>query len=577
VKSYIYSDFSAKDALTMEVDGVGNLEIIQFSSSWAANEIPTAAVMLAVGRETRAGKTAGIHAAAKKLKQMQKARVYFKPTGEYDRQTNWPGTRAKIFEGYFTGFAYRKVHGKVQVIANLIHWLAALGFSSALTKTGHVSNPTQLNAAAVLASPTVVGAGEGLYISALVPARLCANKVTQDLWSGIKDVFVALASVEAMTCGPQQECGGNGVFTKNDVALEALQRIEGPSESSAKAYEFGVPLKLETENIPTIADAVALAIGTETVESYSATTFWDKMVSQLFPYFGMAIVPMVESAIVVADTPALAGVMWKEIRADDYASYDLSRESHRPLRAVGVVAGYASATGAGKEEAPEAAAGEEQIVIGGCYVEESVAPGDGMIMYVAAPGWLQTLFVQPNYIGGTTGLNGEKPSKTSTTPVDPPQPDMQRRGTIGVEANALYERFAREVFVNQMLRGHTGAISGRLRFDIAPLSIVKINATSEKFLGRGQDDLAESIYGCVQRVTIGIDAESGMAGTTFVLTHVRTETENTESRTSVDEHPLFGNSIHGGGKHGSPLQKEFDFPEPEFFAGDGPVAPGDVA
>lgn len=552
-KNFVYTDLSAKNSLTMEIEGVGEFEVVQYSSSWAANEIPTAAVMLAIGRNARDQTKAKIHDAGKKLKQMQKAYIWFEPKKEYSREREWPRGRRMIFEGYFTGFAYRKISGKVQVIGNLIHWLAALGFGSCLTKNGHVSNPTALNAAAVLQSLGSSGAGEGNYISLLVPGQLVASNVQEDLWKAVKSVFCALSRIETMACGPQQECGGDGDFRANDVAQYALDKMEGMADDCPVPYKWGVPLKLETKGIPTIEDALASAIGNEFVEAYSATTFWDKLVSQICPMFGAAVVPMVDSAIVVADVPAFNGGHWKEIKTDEYDSFDLTRELHRPLRAVGVVAGYESQTRAGVEEP-----GDQLPIIGGCYAEDSVKPGDGTVMYVPSPAWLRVIHTQPHYIGDTTGLTGERASKTATTPVDAVVSDSPTPDTLGLNVNPLYELYAHSVYVNQMLRGQGGSFSGKLRFDIAPLSILKLNATSEKFIGPGQDDLAITVYGCVQRVTISINAEAGMAGTTYQLSHVRTETENKEKRTSVAQHPLFGKSIHGGGKHGSPLVDDYN-------------------
>lgn len=569
-RNYVYTDLSVKNSLTLEIEGVNEFEVVQYSSSWAANEIPTAAVMLGIGRNARDQTIAKIHQSGKFLKQMQKAYVWFEPKGDYDRDNKWPLGRRKIFEGYFTGFAYRKISGKVSVIGNLIHWLAALGFSSTLTKNGHVSNPTALNAAAVLDSLSSSGVGEGNYISLLAPAQACADNVQADLWSAVKSIFCGLTAVSAMPCGPQQECGGDGSFQVNDTAQYALNKIEGPGASCSVPYKYGVPLKMETLGIPTIEDAIASAIGNEMVESYSAVSFWDKLVSQVCPMFGLAVVPMADFAVVAADVPAYRGGFWREIFTDEYDSYDLTRELHRPLRAVGVVAGYESQTKSGVEEP-----GEQIPIIGGCYAEDSVNPGDGMIMYVPSPAWLRVIHSQPHYVGNSTGISQEGVSKTSTTPVDPSKPSTPTPDSLGLNVNPLYERYAHEVFINQMLRGQGGSFSGKLRFDIAPLSILKLNATSEKFIGAGQDDLAETIFGCVQRVTVAINAEAGMAGTTFQLSHVRTESENQENRTSTAEHPLFGTSIHGGGKHGSPLVGDYEFPETPItgLVGDGPVAP----
>lgn len=566
-KNYVYTDLTAKDSVYMEILGQ-KCAVTQFTSSWAANEIPTALVALPVGRDAKTRKQAEAHTFGRQVKQMEKVIVWFEPKGEFDRGVDWPKGKVKIFEGFFTGLTYRKMSGKVHVICNLLHWSAALAFSSALTKNGHVSNPTSLNTAAVFSSLKGAGTGQGNLLSMLTHHQLCVDDVLSDLWKGVKGIFCALANVKTMSAGRDNEIAGSGEYAKNDVALDALGRIEGPGAGCSVPYKHGVPLKLQTDGVGVIENTVANSIGNEFVDSYANVSFWDKLVGQICPMFNMAFVPMVETGIVVADCPAYNGDFWKEISSDDYDVYDLTRELHRPLRAVGVIGGYSLETQVGIN-------GRNDILpaIGGVYTEDSVRPGDGMILYVATPPWLANLNFQPNVVGGSTGLKNSVPIKGATAP-QAGQPDAAFPDAFGANVTNLFRRYAKSVFVNQMLRGQAGSISGKLRFDVAPLSILKVTATSDKFIGRGQDDLAFDIYGCVQRVTISINAESGMAGTTFAMSHVRTEAENKVARTSVSEHPLFGKSIHGGGKHGSPL---LDVMNEGLLVGDGPIAPPPIA
>lgn len=545
MRNYVYTDLSVKNSLILTIDGK-DYDIVQFTASWAANEIPTAACMVSIGRNARTGAVAAIHS-ANKHRQMVKATVSFFPRGAYDEIRPWPKERQVIFDGYYCGFAYRKVNGKVQVIISLLHWLAALGFSSALTKAGHVSNPTSMNAAAILASLGGTGSGLGCYVSQLVPGEIIATKVKTDLWDGIKSVFCGLASAPLADTAPEGACRGSGSPGRNDFAVAALSRMEGPGKGlrgdCSKAYRWGVPLALDTLGLSEIEDAVSIGLGTEMVTCYANTTFWDKLVNQFCPLYGMAVVPMVDSAIVVADTPALSQVHWKEVTANDYDSFDMSAELTRPLRGVGVISLWTSQTGGG-----EKAATDKEARVGGCYMEDSASAGDGTVMYVAAPSWLTNLKTLPGPSGDTSGMPKNKPGRTATTP----GPTMPRPSATGTDATELYGRFAHSVYVNHMLRGRGGAASGKLRFDMAPLSIVRLSGTTEKFIG-AEDDLASSQYACVQRVTVSINAESAMAGTTLALSHLRSEVENDQPRTSVSEHPLFGKAIHGSGKHGSPL------------------------
>ena len=579
-KNYIYTDLSAKDAVTLTIDG-RDYKVTQFSSSWAVNEIPTAVCMLAIGRDARSLELSAVHKGGRP-KQITKAKVTFKPTGEYGiasrgllgrHITKWPEAPQTIFDGYFTGFAFRKINGKVSVVVSLVHWTAALGFSSCLTKAGHVSNPSALNAVAVMASLNDPKAGQGSYISSLPVAQICADRIGGDLWSGIKSVFCKLAAVPTMPVGTEFDCLGAGDFGANDFALNALSRIEGPSGNDnagsgvaavtgiaatsggcSMPYKHGVPLEVSTLGIEEVVTSISLAIGEEAIASYGSTTFWDKLVNQFCPMFGMAVVPMVSSAIVIADTPAYSGGVWRKINPIDYDSFDMTAELHRPLRAVGIVVDWVSPLKAGMENNN---GGSEDVVplLGGCYVENSVEPGDGMVLYVSPPSWLSKL-ADPSIIVTNTSGTDQVPIKTATTPAAETGPPKDV-STLGVNANKLYERYAKMVYASQSLRGRGGSASGKLRFDIAPGSIVHIDASFEPFIG-AEDDLAMPQIACVQRVGIAINAEAGLAGTTFVLSHVRGVDENESPRTSVKEHPLFGKAIHGGGLHGSPLVDAYD-------------------
>jgi len=185
--------------------------------------------------------------------------------------------------------------------------------------------------------------------------------------------------------------------------------------------------------------------------------------------------------------------------------------------------------------------------VGGCY-----DTGDkmGVTLYIPAPRWLAGV----SFAGGpeASGLQQNTPVPTSTTPTATgpaaaPAPDPN--------INQLYQAFAHSHYVASTLRGRTGPLSGKLRFDIAPGSIVQVHRDPELFLA-GVDQLAQDYYACVSRVTIAINAEARMASTSFALSHMRTAAENDDDRYSVTAHPLFGSSVFTG----APLIDAWSFP-----------------
>lgn len=577
-KNYAVTDLSQKGTLLLVVAGIGEFAVSAYSASFAINEIPQAQCYLAVGRlASDTSQASNIHL-AKQAKQMTKAYVQFKPSGEYSLDgTRWPEDAQMIFEGYFLGFATRKVTDKFVVVANLVHWLVDMGCSSALTGSGHVANPTQLNVAAVLDTLDQSGAGQGNYISSLAPMQLADTSVGDDVWAAIKTVFCSLASKETQASGPIGECGGSGDYATNTRALAALERIEGGGDSGCPfnpvdgRTTYAVPLKLDTTiqgSRNSLQEAIARSIGEEMIESYAATTFWDKLISQFCPMFNLAVVPMVSRALVIADVPAYRDGVWKTID-QDYDSLDFSGALERPLRGVGISTQYESETMGGLEE-DAGNGGESLVTVGGCFTVDSVNPGDGILQFVDSPPWLRLAY-SAGYAGDTTALDDDDASRAAGA--DAAGKDAEDTPeTFGTDFTEFYRRYAQMVYVNNMLRGRSGSFAGKLRFDIAPGSILRIRSRAENFIGEN-DPFAMTLIGCVSRVSYSINAESGSAATAFGLTHVRTEEpENTEDRTSTSRHPLFGQAIHGGGKHGCPLIPAYDL-EPNETEDPGGLAP----
>ncbi len=562
-RTWAVTSLADSDACYLEVAGA-RYEISQFVASWACNEIPQAQCMLALGRDAR---NPDIPATANtegfRLQTMQRARVWLHPRGDYTPDgIAWPNQAVMLFDGYFVGGSYRKANGKVSMVFNLSHWLIDLACSSAVSQNSHPANPAHLTAPAVLEQIGRAGAASlGAYVSNLTGFATAQSYVEADFWSGIKRVFCGLANIEARAAGPLDAClaaGNLGSAVANKRAIRALQRIEGPTDSQSDAgggchrpYAYGVPLSLQTSGVDLVSNAAAASITNSMVDAYANTTFWDKLVGEICPQFGMAVVPLVDTALVVADTPAYNGAFWKELSPDEIESLDQNGLLERPLRVVSVTGNAGSQLGAASNDKSDVTTFQ-----GGCYVAGSVDADDGVVMFVAAPAWLQILARAGFDAAAATGFDRSVPIPAAAAPAVAPS-DRPTFNTIATAANALYVKYAQVVYISNMLRGRVGSVSGKLRFDIAPGSNIKLRASAERFLD-GEDDLAADLYANVSRVTVSINCESGQAGTTLQLSHIRFAQENASPRTSCTEHPLFGQQIHGFGRNGAPLIPELD-------------------
>lgn len=550
-KNYIYTQLDSEPTLILTIGDVA-YEVTQYNDSWAVNEIPVAQLAIAVGRNARstgAAQKAAVHL-NNQHRQMTKAKVTLKIAGEYDADNKvWPEAATTIFEGYFLGFIPRKIRGKYQVVANLAHWSIDLTCSSCLTADGHFTNPTQLNVAAILPTRSQnfnMGAYEHIGKGAAI-----AESVVQDgLWDAIKALFCDLANSATLAMSPNGLCGGAGNARTNVRALEALRRFEGAGGACAYydggGKTYAVPLRLKSASV-LMSRNVVDALAHELLGHYANITFWDKLIGQFCPAFCMAVVPMVDRCLVVADTPGYRGGYWKTVTPNEYDSLDMSPVLEQPLRAIGVTSEFLTETQATERR-------QKSVTIGGCYIEESIDAQDGVIRIVPPPRWLCNSYTTIEGYGGPDGTRDNEAGRfVGCDKVGPRVSDVFSSDDV-----ELFKDYAKMVYANSMIRGRTGQLSGRLRFDIAPNSLIRLVQNGEAMMD-GEDQLAVTSIACVSRVNTSISAEGPRAGTTLQLSHLRRENpENQEDRTSVKEHPLFGTAIHGGGKHGSPLVPTYD-------------------
>jgi hypothetical protein len=555
-KNWAYTDFSKQGSLILEVDGE-EYKVAQLTMTFALNEVPKCTCLVAVGRDARDTQTkAKIHETGPQLSQMKKAKITFKPEKEWDpKGTQWEG-REVIFDGYYVGLAWRKVSGKVQAVMHLIHWLIDLSHSSTLSKFSHPSNPTSLVAPAIMPSlKTGEGGGDKVnYVSSLIGDEAIRDKVTTDLWEGIKELLCAWTDEDRFEpyCG---ESLGTGDVKTNVRAKDALKRIQGPGGACDLPYDpdmGGFPLPLNTQGVPLVPEACARAITDQSMQSWAHLTFLDVIIGVFGPQFNMALVPQIEIATMIAHTPALDQIWKKEIKVEEYEAADLTGMISKPLAGVAVYGEYESMTA---WESTEVGKGEN-ICIGGSFAEDAEQPGDGQWLVIKSPAWLRTVTSAGLYAGSSSGLTNEEASQSSTAAIDGPKSKDETPGVILPKLGKLYNEFAHTVFVANMLRGRGANVSSKLRFDIAPGSVVKLTQKAESFL-EGTDEMATDMYGHVNRVTCNINAEASRASTSFQMSHLRTPKEFTDKRTSVSEHPLFGANVY----RGAPLVKNWVFDE----------------
>jgi len=565
--------FRAKFAVEMEAVGQ-RFEVAKFSSDWGLNDIPTAKCVLAIGRNAANGIVeAKIHQHLDELKEFVEVKVFFSADGEWSRKYDWPPGEFLIFEGKIQGIGFQKVSGKVELVAHLQHWLMDLNYGSSVNAGMHPILPAEYTFGAIydhLWGPPGAATGAFATQPAGIAATALADVITvdtvrDDLWGqAIKPMLCSLARQEGVVLNDNiagEDCFDmEAELSPSKTSIAALKRIEGISSDSGCSSELSCYTPKLSMNLPdgaeyiphTVGDAIAEAISNTAISSLVRSTMWSKLV-EYGEVFHFDVIPLVDSAIVVPKTFGLRNTWCKKIKATDYATVVLNSAIDKPIRGVAVI-------GLGLDAYYGAFSTNAALGIGGCYSPDP-PPENGMIHIIRPPRWLAGLPGEGHSPSKTTGTKGSRPISTSTTPQNTltnaakGNKDGRDRDDIVRDITELYEAYARAMYIQNVLRTRAGTLSGKLRFDIAPGSVVEIEGTSDKFLSAG-DNAAQTLIGTVVRVSVAINAEKAKAGTAFRIRDLRTISENEDDRTSSEDHPLYTTIFKG-----APLVDDLLMPE----------------
>ncbi len=581
-KFEVWSEFSFKqDDQSVQVV---EFNIVQFTSSFEINGIPSASILITIGRraDDPCNKIAQIHNYVNDLKLIIPVVVKMKAIscdGNPGPET-WPTDEFRIFEGYATGSGVRKTSHGIEYTVFLTHWLSDLSFSSAISRTTLPISPGQLSFASAFMEQSSGGAGDKhMTASTLALKYMSSAVVKDDFWGAAQEVIPASPNVDlvfeylsegvdidsAFNLSLEEETvisgGGlkrwfvelaqrdqidlitNSSFNfgtlnrPNYEALRALSRFE-PNANGESGYKLGVPLRMlfdSDDQAEIVALSIANSIAGISLESVSSTTIWDKII-QIGAEYIFSVIPMVGRALTVPWTPGLRNV-WRTIWATQYERIESTASMPRPLRGVVMYRGRAHAQAGGDLNVgnlppKDAAAG----------VFYEARPGDGLVIFKEAPAWLSDVVPRSTY---------PPPSKipfgTATDPapgIDSGEIDEYEDRTpaeMMTIMNPLLRRYAQASFMQEILRGRQGYVSGKLRFDIAPGSCIRIQGSEEQGIrGRGTG-FEEFMYATVIGVTTSINSETGAAGTSLHIMFIRNPDENSNDATSTSANTLWAN------------------------------------
>lgn len=523
-------------------------DVISVSSTFALNSVPTASMVVAVGTDYVRNRMATIHSAKSKLAPRDKIVVWLRITHGAGDETKMPGGTYKIFDGFVVGIGYQRAHNQANYVLHLTHWLDDLNNSSAINGNWFPSVPFDYAQTA-----TYSRLGE---VSSFAPNPTVAediatrDNVQDDLWEKvIKQLFIQLAGYGG---GLIQEARNQANPTeKNDAAVRALLRMPGDGAS----YYKKLSLKLTAAGGDNVSNSFTKYFTSTIGTSFVQNTFWAKLVSDYAAQFFFAISPAVDWALPI---PFCAGVRWqpggKVIHADEYNYANLNANMSQLIQSVDIA--YASTDRSGLSQGainndPNGLEPKRVYYYPcGSYPpppRPPLKPRSGLRLFKLPPDWAA------NTDAATlTALATSMDSASTTDPAAPAGTTLPANVTPSADAaeamRVPINLFAQHWFVTEVLQQRYGELSGPLRFDIAPGSIVKIETPTRdvEFESAGTDPI-EYVVASVMSVSYVINAERATASTALAIAHTKIESELAPGSVyAVNTPPLYKEAWPGG-------------------------------
>jgi hypothetical protein len=525
------------------------IPVAQFSMRYGLNSIPDATVVVALGRDARTQKLSAVYDVVSQIKQMAEAKVEItgdlgdwapRGGGIAGGKQRWPAGPAIIFMGYVSGLTYRRSTGRVNLVINLTQQLIDLTMSSGGSKDVIPGAPDDL----LLPTLTPGSGGEWAGCADTKYALDLESQLPVDYSKALLDCLHYVSQDNKLQSHSRESwCPGNPLGSNPTDPLEGNIRVarilEGYGQWKGIAnYTISDYVSKYTRLYPLDVPASAIKKSSITISkqissSLAATSIWGLLASNILPDYCCAIIPMAQAAIVAPILP-MARQHQITISPDDYVDFNMSCMSQRPLYGVGVISTYQLST---------YHKGDPKICIGSTFVVKAPDPqapeiNDGMWMFVPAPRWMDDWTnMDPEAWDGDASVNKMLNEPSHATVGEEEEAFDRNPDEEAVEYNDAMDKYAQVMYATNALKGREGDLVGKLRFDIAPGTTIKINARGD--LMTGVDTLATSMFGFVVGVSVMIDAENATASTSFQLINLRTEEENKLPRYSMELHPFF--------------------------------------
>lgn len=522
-----------KVAITLDVAGIKITDVVAVTATFELNGIPIASCDLPAGVNLKTGNASSAsNGTFDSIPLRSPATVtltVFADGGEGDKGLN-PGTYV-IFDGYYIGTGWTRTREEAHFQIHLIHWIDDLNCSSMINGNYSPGMPGDLANAAVkqgLSVSTQDNAGLAFH------AFITKSNPADDIWTGnLKRIFEYLAKQ------PHFKTQRLGIplsgKSGNDAALRALNRMPGSCTAAST--------KLNLSNDPnktSLTTSFRKSLTELITNNMGYTSFWAKLVGEICPEFLLAVSPAVNCANVI---PFFGGLSTPHvtITANEYNVARFNCHATNLIESVNLFHSMQSSAGTDLSGSnAEIQYKPDYFAPFGQYPKEG-ANFAGFIMVKKPPRWL----ANGAPLGGVVNnsalfLQQDAHTGALDNSTKPPGGVLDGQ-SAHASFRSIADRYCEHWYKTSVLAQRQGELSGKLRFDIAPGSIVKIELPASNAPGA-----PSSYFVAVMSVSYVINADRATAGTSFVFSSMRTEEENKDSKLTNTVSPLYTTGWPGG-------------------------------
>jgi len=490
---FAFSLTSVKLWMVVGGDNSQTLAVSEFASDFVWNSVPSAVVTVPVGYGIAPAGVDSTPSAPTFLEQffLLPATVYGEFTGDDDLARG----QFKLFEGYIASMSPGEIgtHGSMSV--KLVHWCSLFGSMNWQRPDLHPDSVVSLANIYSTASSSQAGASaEAASIRSKVQDSLEAKlriAGSADLWGGVGEAVKRLVEEE----DPKTSMAANEY---KEILVQLIDKfdteeLEDRVSMSMRAVPSDGGVKLRE------------AIASRLLDSIHSNG-WASL-SRVAALLQVPIVVTVNSMAMVPSVPTIREY-WRVLRPDDYVQCQLQAQLGFPLKGVRFI-------GTAKLNSGLNITLELSATGSASYENEAVKCGQVLIQSV--PSWLYADFVTKAEVAGAQHRDDSEAAASAET-------------STGASASIL-QNYGKTVYAHHVFAHSTASVTGRLRFDIAPGSTIKLI----------QRQLDTEYAGLVTTVRTHISATTKRASTSFGLASVHP----VELSWTLTEHPFY-NEVHVG-------------------------------